>query len=282
MWVETYRRSLKMPEAEEVFDLIFYRPVAFLLVNVLILLPITPNQVTMLSLIAGVVAAWYLSVAAGSALILAAVWYCAANILDCSDGQLARLQKSGTPLGRVIDGVADYVSSVAIFIGIGMGLSATGHTAWGLVIAAGVSSALHAILFDKYQGEFISTVRGEQNALGDEVNRTTNELQSVTAAGKTPGRAFILRLYLRYLKVQQRMSATTEQPYDPETYRLENLTMIRLWSFLGPTTNRTLLIVCALAGRVDIFLWTVVAAGNVWMIACSLAQKRIYSKLRPA
>jgi phosphatidylglycerophosphate synthase len=281
MWVETYRRSLKMPEAEEVFDLVFYRPAAFLVVKVLILLPITPNQVTMLSLIAGLVAAWHLSVATGTALILAAVWYCAANILDCSDGQLARLQKSGTPLGRVVDGVADYISSVAIFLGIGIGLSATGTAAWGLVIAAGVSSALHAILFDRYQGEFISTVRGETTALGDEVNRYENEVAGVAATGKNPGRAFILRLYLRYLKVQQQISARTERTFDPETYRRENLTMIRLWSFLGPTTNRTLLIACALAGRVDVFLWTVVTAGNAWTILCYLLQKRIQSKLRP-
>ena len=146
MWVETYRRSLKMPEAEEIFDLLFYRPVAFLLVKVLILLPITPNQVTMLSLIAGCVAAWYFSVATGTALILAAVWYAVANILDCSDGQLARLQKSGTPLGRLVDGVADYISSLAIFAGIGIGLSASWDNVWGLVVLAGVSSALHAIL----------------------------------------------------------------------------------------------------------------------------------------
>src|SRR5437867_3338838 len=110
MLVEEYKRSLKMTEAEEIFDLLFYRPVAFVFVKTIYRLPITPNQVTGLSLLAGLISAWYFSAGTHSALAAAAVWYAIANVLDCSDGQLARLQKSGTLLGRVVDGTADYVS----------------------------------------------------------------------------------------------------------------------------------------------------------------------------
>ena len=120
--LDEYRRSLKMPAAEERLDLLFYRPVAFVFVKAIYRLPITPNAVTGLSLIAGLISAWEFSV---GGLVAAAAWYAAANILDCSDGQLARLQKSGTPLGRLVDGIADYISSVAIFLGIGFGLART-------------------------------------------------------------------------------------------------------------------------------------------------------------
>jgi hypothetical protein len=54
--------------------------------------------------------------------------------------------------------------------------------------------------------------------------------------------------------------------------------MIRLWSFLGPTTNRTLLIVCALIGRIDLYLWIIVVAGNLWLAVCSIVQGRIHRK----
>ena len=57
MLVEEYKRSLKMPEAEEVFDLIFYRPLAFVFVKLVYRSPVTPNQVTLLSMIAGLIAA---------------------------------------------------------------------------------------------------------------------------------------------------------------------------------------------------------------------------------
>src|SRR5438034_931824 len=100
MLIEEYKRSLKMPEAEEVFDLLFYRPIAFVFVKAIYRLPITPNQVTGLSLVAGLVSAWYFSAGTTAALAVAAIWYAIANILDCSDGQLARLQESGSQAGH--------------------------------------------------------------------------------------------------------------------------------------------------------------------------------------
>jgi hypothetical protein len=279
MLLEEYRRSLKMPEAEEVFDLLVYRPLAFAFVKAAYRLPVTPNQVTLLSMLAGLASAWYFSLATSAALVWAAVWYGVANILDCSDGQLARLQNSGTLLGRVIDGVADYVASVAVFLGIGFGLSAPGHQMWWLVVAAGLSSALHAASFDHYQSEFISTVRGERNFLEREIEKFSTEIRlrqhSLTTA--------ILKLYLAYLDVQKRSTTKAEQQtFRPEDYRSKNLTMIRLWSFLGPTTNRTLLIVCALAGGVEAFLWIIVSAGNAWLVACYVRQRRIHRTLESA
>src|SRR5271169_1636711 len=130
MLIDEYKRSLKMPEAEEVFDLLLYRPVAFLFVKAAYCSPITPNQVTFLSMVAGLVAAWFFST--GSA----ALFYAVANILDCSDGQLARLQNSGTLMGRVVDGVADYISSVAIFLSLGIGFARNADPQWLLVIGA--------------------------------------------------------------------------------------------------------------------------------------------------
>jgi phosphatidylglycerophosphate synthase len=276
MIVEEYRRSLKMPEAEELLDLLFYRPVAFLFVKVIYRLPITPNQVTLLSLLAGLLSGWCFASAPHGALSWAAIWYLAANILDCSDGQLARLQSSGSLLGRVIDGVADYASSIAIFIGLWVG----GSHPLALVIAAGVSSALHAFFFDHYQSEFISTVRAERNFLEREVDTFTLEIARLRREGGSALSIVTLELYLRYLAFQKRSNTKAEsQSFEPESYRKSNLLMIRLWSFLGPTTNRSLLIACAFAGRVDLFLWTVVMAGNAWLAVCFFLQRGIHRRL---
>jgi len=278
MIVEEYRRSLKMPEAEELLDLLFYRPLAYLFVKAVYRLPITPNQVTLLSLLAGLASAWCFSLAPDVALSWAAIWYLVANVLDCSDGQLARLQKSGSLLGRVVDGVADYVSSIAIFLGIG--LSAGASHPWALVVAAGLSSGLHAFFFDHYQSEFISTVRAERNFLEREVETFTGEIARLRGTGRGTLKVAVLGLYLRYLSFQKRSSTKAEaQSFDPEIYRAANHGMIRLWSMLGPTTNRSLLIACAFTGRVDLFLWGVVTAGNAWLVVCFLLQRRIHRQL---
>jgi phosphatidylglycerophosphate synthase len=266
--LEEYRRSLKMPAAEEIFDLLFYRPLAFVFVKAVYTTPLTPNQVTICSGALGVVAGYEFSRSTPPALIAGAILYVIANILDCADGMLARLQKSGTPLGRIIDGVADYVSSIAIFLGIGFGLQMGGESVWPLVIVAGISSALHAVMFDSRQGEFMAAVRGERNFGAAEIETFSAERNALQAEGKAALRRFFLALYLAYLRVQ---SGTGENAGNSAAVRSPLL--IRLWSFLGPTTNRTALIVCALCGRIDLFLWIVVVFGNGWMIGCLIADR---------
>ena len=260
--IQEYRRSLKMPEAEERVDLIFYRPAGYLLVKAIWRLPVTPNGLTGISLAAGLASALCFSAGSGGALAWGAVLYLVANILDCSDGQLARLQGSGTLLGRVVDGVADYVSSVAVFLGIGLGLAERGENFWPLVVAAGASSALHAILFDQRQGAYISAVRKETSFTRREVEKFTAEARTMEAEGRDTVKVFVLRIYLKYLRLQEAWSAGAEQDAGEKR-------MIRLWSFLGPSTNRTLLAASALAGRIDLYLWMIVIGGNLWLAFCA-------------
>ncbi|MBI3194112.1 MAG: CDP-alcohol phosphatidyltransferase family protein [Ignavibacteriae bacterium] len=262
--LETYRQSLKMPEAEEAFDLIFYRPLAYLLVVPLSKTPITPNQITILSLLAGLVAAYYFSIGIPSALMLGALWYTIANILDCADGQLARIKKNGTPLGRLVDGIADYISSVAIFLGIGYGLETVGNPQWWFVIAAGISSALHAIKFDEVQCAYIANAKGVHNIPESEMIKY---FQLMVAEQSWLKRS-VIGLYISYLKFQSKTSNRKPQTTNPEPRIVNQQTkrMVRLWGWLGPTTNRTLLIVSVLLGNLELFPYGVVVAGNCYMI----------------
>ncbi len=278
--IEEYKSSLKMPEAEEILDLAFYRPVAFGFVKTIKHLPVTPNLITVLSLFCGLLAGWDFSLATRGTLMWGAFWFAAANILDCSDGQLARLQQSGTLMGRVLDGVVDYMTSIAIFVGIGIGLAAGGHNLWWLVIAAGLSSAVHAVFFDYYQGEYISAVRAEQNFVDREVERFLGEIRRMKEERRDSVRVFFLNIYLRYLALQKKASTKRQRiAVNPEVYRTDNRTMIRLWSFLGPTTNRTLLIVLALLGMVQEYLWVVVTLGNIWFLLAFILQGRIHRRM---
>jgi phosphatidylglycerophosphate synthase len=278
--IEEYRRSLKMPDAEEILDLFFYRPLAFILVKTIYRLPVTPNQVTVLSMLFGLVAAWQFSLGVGPSLVSGAFWYMIANILDCADGQLARLQKSGTPLGRLVDGIADYVSSVAIFLGIGTGIAVTGEAQWVLVILAGISSAMHAIVFDHYQNEYISFTRGERNFTHDETEKISAHIKELESTNNKGLRSTVLKLYLRYLAVQGKVDTLAlPNQIHGEVFRLYNKAMIRLWSFLGPTTNRTILILSAYAGRMDIFLWIVLIPGNLLLAVAYVVQRAIHRRM---
>lgn len=279
-FIQEYRKSLKMAEAEEVLDLVFYRPLALIFVKAVYRLPITPNQVTLLSLFSGLASAYSFALGTTRGFAWGGIWYMIANILDCGDGQLARLQNSGTPLGRLVDGIVDWIISTAIFIGLGIGLAAhTGTPAmWYLAIAGGITSALHAILFDSHQQEFISMSRGEPDFLQREVDRTRTVLQETPSTDTF--RRLALRAYLVYMGLQARSQAGGKNlPMPAELYRTMNLKLMRWYTFIGATTNRSLLIVTALFSAPEIFLWLVITAGNVWLAVALVWKRRVHERM---
>ncbi len=280
--LQEYKNSLKMAEVEEPLDLLFYRPIAFGIVKLIYRLPITPNLVTFLSLVTGLVAAYEFSLGTSAAFIAAAIWYAVANVLDCCDGMLARLQGSGTPLGRLIDGIADWVIAVAIFLGLGIGLeSATGDpTFWYLVVAGGLTSALHALVFDLQQQEYISSVRGKQSYHLYEINRTQEELQHLGGSKGSWWRKGVLLTYLQYLKVQERTQVRPEKrQFPPEVFRDHNRRIMRWWTLLGTTTNRSLLIIAALFNAPAVFLWLVLVAGNLFLLFMLMQQRNVRRRM---
>lgn len=281
--LQEYRNSLKMAEVEEPLDLFFYRPIAFGIVKLVYRLPITPNQVTFLSLLAGLVAAYDFSLGTANAFIGAAIWYAATNILDCCDGMLARLQGSGSPLGRLVDGIVDWIIAVAIFLGLGIGLQlATGDsTIWYLVVAGGLTSALHAVVFDSQQQEYLANVRGKASYQTFELERVRAELAGLVKSKSSRLRRGMLLIYLQYLKVQERTQVRpgTRKQFSPEVYRDHNRRIMRWWTLLGTTTNRSLLILAALFNAIPVFLWVVVIAGNLVLLFMLLQQRNVRRRM---
>ena len=49
--------------------------------------------------------------------------------------------------------------------------------------------------------------------------------------------------------------------------------LMHCWTYLGPTTQWTLLVVCAFCGRLDIYLWGIAGVGNLLAILMMLVQR---------
>ena len=86
-----YKASLKSSDTEETFDLIFYRPIGFFWAKLAARLGVTPNAITIASIIIGIGAgvAFYFNdfwINVAGALLL--MW---ADSFDSADGQLARM-----------------------------------------------------------------------------------------------------------------------------------------------------------------------------------------------
>lgn len=275
---EEYKKSLKMLEVEELLDLILYRPLALVFVRLVYKSPLTPNGVTFMSLLSGLVSAYEFAQGTVSGMAWGGIWYAIANVLDCSDGQLARLQGSGTPLGRLVDGVVDWIISIAIFAGLAIGMvGSTGDTTiWYLVTAAAITSAVHAFFFDLYQQQFISIVRGQQNFVDRELEKIR---QQASGSGGGMFKQLFLSIYIKYLEAQSNSRSAKVPAYPPDLYRSTNKNVMRFWTLLGPTTNRSLLIIAGLLNNASIFLWPVITIGNIVLVIALMWQRNTLRQL---
>ena len=105
------------------------------LVRPLAATPLTPNQVTTLSLALGLLAAW-LYAAGGTAVHAGGACFMLAFLLDHADGELARLTGRTSAFGHYYDLAAGGAVLVALFFGVGIGLGKI-----GLGVSAGVATA---------------------------------------------------------------------------------------------------------------------------------------------
>ena len=81
-------------------------------------LPVTPNQITVASLLVGLTAGVLLAVGTWVTALLASVLVQLAFVLDCADGQLARYSGTASERGAWLDGAADVLKSFAILLGL--------------------------------------------------------------------------------------------------------------------------------------------------------------------
>jgi phosphatidylglycerophosphate synthase len=288
---QQYKASLKVVEIEEVMDLILYRPLAFIFVKATYSTNITPNQVSSIAMLFGVIAGILFGFGAKDYVLIAAGFYLVCNILDCADGQIARLKNNGTKVGRIVDGFIDYVVSFAVYVGIGVGLtlmqsSGVLHLQWNIfslnpyvyiwLITAlgGFSSALQAILLDFFRNKFLEIVYGKFSSLEAELKEFEDEKKRISRPGVKKGffDSFLISVYLKYtrfqLSLQAKKKGNSAKPVvDPKVYYRKNRWLMHLWSYIGSTTHLTICIICALFNNMELFLLICILPLNFLMLS---------------
>lgn len=160
-----YQASLKHPDVEEPIDLWFYRPMGFRLALLGRRFHWTPNQITVASIFLGIGCGllcypqqWWLNLLGIFLLVLA-------DICDSADGQLARLTRQYSPLGRILDGAAGDVWFIVIYFAIFFRLFPVWGW-WGLAlgIVAGLSHRQQAALADYYRQIHLFMVRAASSS----------------------------------------------------------------------------------------------------------------------
>ena len=274
-WLEEYKKSLKMAEVEEVIDLLFYRPLAFLLVISVYNTKIKPDHLTIAAIVMGLFGGLFYSLGSLTGSILGALFYVLFNIFDCSDGQLARIKKNGTSVGRILDGIADYIATIAIYTGIAVGYSnKAGQPSLMLLLLAlaGISIIIQESLVDYFRTRFLDIVLKRKNTFIEGITEYENEFEKIKNQKDKWFEKAIIFIYLTYSKIQRTLAARIKRKKSfsatSQDYFNKNRLIIRFWVFMGPSAKITTLILCSLFCRFDLFFWIVIGGFNI--LAASL------------
>jgi hypothetical protein len=174
-----YKKTLKSTLSDELINTYLLRPIAGMVVWVLYPTPITPNQLTIASTVAGLIAAgFYLHNEAASTAI-AGLLVTLKDLLDSADGQLARARQQYSRIGRFLDSIGDFVVDVAVFGAIGWVLFSTTRDGWMIVLAllglVGITVRVSYHVF--YQTSFLHLEEKYQT------NRVTEEITKEDLTG---------------------------------------------------------------------------------------------------
>ncbi len=145
-----YRSVRKPIEEDGVVAFFVQRPISALITRALIDTKVSANQVTLFVIVLGLVHGAIAASGGARAAAIAGLIFWFTVVLDCVDGELARLRLQSSRLGQWLDTIADDVTTYGLLVGLGLGLQRDGAGEVWLLIGVGgaaASLALKAFLY---------------------------------------------------------------------------------------------------------------------------------------
>ena len=212
----SYLQSLKSLDTEEGIDLVFYRPIGYAWACLAKRLGVTPNAITIASIFIGIgagVAFYFPQMWINVIGMLLLIW---ANSFDSADGQLARMTKQYSRLGRILDGVSGDFWFAAIYIAICLRENITSDffmahhwVIWVIAVVAGICHAKQAAMADYYRQFHLYFLKGEDGSELDSASKLRQKLAALSWS-RNFWQKLTLSTYTNYT-VQQEATAPTMQ-----------------------------------------------------------------------
>lgn len=282
-----YAAMLKAPEMEETLDLVLFRPLAYLGVRAVERTPITANQITLASIVVGIGSGFLIAADTTAGYLLGAALVFLFNVLDCADGMLARIRGQGSPLGYVLDGLAGYIGTTAMVLGIGFATAHRFHhpwIAWGVTVAAGVSLAWWCAVVDGLRLEWSRRVYGKRQDRAAELQRLVDAAEVWKREGGHFTERVLVRAYVIYVRLwegrttEERVEAAEEET-PAAAWAEANRRILRLAVAAGPTAQLVAIIVALVAGRPEWLLAASLVLSNLWGVGVLTARLAVRRRL---
>ena len=313
---EKYRATLKSAETEDWLDLHVIRPFCYYCAVFFTKFDIHPNTVTIWSMIIGAASAWFF--AQGSFVygdnahgdttlgliynIIAIILLMIADVLDCTDGQLARMTGKKSRMGRILDGVAGFAWFIPIYHVLVyrfylhhdiefslLGIADTPQNVWiatAVVYALGLIAGFAGLagqqrLADYYIQVHLFFLKGEKGAELDNSKRQQEIYDQMTPETHSLAERYFQKSYIDYTKKQeavtpqfQRLMAKLREKFGStdnlpaevrEEFRQKSLPVI-FWNGLLTFNFREswLFLFCLLDIPIAHFVFEIVFMGLLW------------------
>jgi phosphatidylglycerophosphate synthase len=249
--------TLKSRETEETLDVYFYRPCGYVLAILAKSMGVTPDAVTLLGSLVGIVAGhlfFYNDLTtnlAGVGLLLFS------EMMDSADGQLARMTQKVSTRGRILDGVGDNLKFVSIYLHICLRIVIATQWWWIFVVAvlSGTSHSFQSAMADYYRTAYLFFTVSH----GHNVHESSDSIVKVYAglSWKTDfWTKLYMRVYLNYTLQQESITLTfralevkaaeqfgeTIPAWFSDAYRVKNKPMMKYYNILTTNTRMFVLI----------------------------------------
>lgn len=275
----SFRSSLKNLAVEEPVDLLVHRPLGYVIARLCYPTPITPDQLTIVSMLVGIAsgAMLWVSVARANASLLpwAAALFVLSAIIDCSDGQLARMRQSSSSFGRMLDGAVDAVVQVSVvpaaiahmFVRRG-GFANVEAWVWAFAGVLAVLTGLrHTTLYDQYKNLWSRNATSKHSDCDD-----MEDFERALAEAKAKGPLSLMDLFRFTLyRTHLTLVAATIRWIDPfvparfrdmpeysearaERYVALNRGLMRAWSFYGVGTHIFTMALCVAIDKLEAYI----------------------------
>ncbi len=261
------------------------RPIAGLLVKMVYRTPITPNHLTLLSILSGFVAAYFYALGDLRVLALAGLLVTLKDLLDSADGQLARAKNLFSRTGRFLDSIGDFAVNLAVFGGIGWYLYRASGGVGDLVLAVAgfIGITLRVSYHVFYQ---VSYLHGEGLYGG---NRLTEEITDEDRRGPRVTLA-LQRVFLLIYGWQDRFMLRVDRWCRGMIDGRDNLERwygdlvgLRISGFLGIGTELFLLMLFSILKQLELYLWiNLVVMNGILIVSMTYRRSLLRRKLAVA
>lgn len=258
--------------------------------------PITPNQVTVLSILVGVVAAACFWQGGESGMLWGGILLWASAILDGADGILARAKQMFSALGRALDGSADLLVALVVAVGAGHHLWVKHHSLLlvALIVPIALTTSVHAHVYDYYKESFLLRTRPDWNGVPERISDVHQRIAALQTSEAPWVHRVAMRMYLDLIVGQTRFVSLADpagsrenltfrvSPQSAADYRKYNLGPMRVWTAISLAPHSYLFAIFGMIDRLDVYLWLRLIGANLLFVLAIFWQRRSSSKTRAA